>query len=286
MQGAGFMTLSRLRRGPLAATATATAAAAFLALSAPTAQAFYVENHERVTGDALTPVGVDNTALNQILVGPPPGAGAVGSDAFFGDEFRHIDNAKNPADICARTTQAWNFFTPIVFNGAQATGPRGTDLVDGPGARAAFGGLAHALQDFYAHSNWVEENIAVGQPDRMPPPLMPNCDPASLPPGLHSGFFGLDLGNHEDPSSGCPPGGPPPGFAECHTTLNKDGISTSRGITPVPGWNMNYYDLAAQLATRATTDLYWQVRGLVVNNAGECVANNLFQADRHESCWR
>jgi hypothetical protein len=274
-----------MRRSLLAATATTTTVAAFFGLTTPSAQAFYIQNHERVTRDALTPVGVDNTAMLQILVGPAPGAGAVGSDAFFSDDFRHIDNAKNPAEICDRTKEAWNFFMPIVLSGAQATGPSGHDLVNGPAARAAFGGLAHALQDFYAHSNWVEDNIAEGQPERMPPPLMPKCDPASLPPGLHTGFFEVDLGSHEDPMSGCPPEGPQPGFAECHSVLNKDGPVTLRGITPVPGRNMNYYDLAALLATSATTDLYWQVRALVVNHAGECVANNLFQADRYESCW-
>jgi hypothetical protein len=123
---------------------------------------------------------------------------------------------------------------PIVLSGAKPTGKGGSDLVNGPAARAAFGGLAHALQDFYAHSNWVEDNIAVGQPDRMPPPLMPQCDPATLAAGLHTGFFSMDYSS-QFPLEGCPPGGPSPGFAECHSTLNKDGWDTPRGIVPVPG---------------------------------------------------
>ncbi len=272
---------------PVAASVTAIVAALF-GLPAPTADAFMVQNHDRVTRDALAPLGVDNSAMAQILVGPPPGAGAVGSDAFFSDEFRHIDNAKDPADICARTTQAWNFFTPLIIGGAVPSGPGGTDLVDGPQARAAFGGLAHAVQDFYAHSNWVEDNIAAGDLYRMPPPLMPTCDPATLPPGLHTGFFQLFPGtNHEDPLAGCPPGGPPPGFVECHSVLNKDTWNSPRGIIQVPGTNppINNFDLAMQLANRATVDLYWQVRNLVVSNAGECAANNLFQADLHAACW-
>jgi hypothetical protein len=258
--------------------------AAFFGLPTPSAVAFYIQNHERITRDALPPAEVDNTALGQILVGPPPGAGAVGSDAFFSDDFRHIDNAKNPAEICAATQQAWNFFTPIVLNGAQPAGPGGSDLVNGPAARAAFGGLAHALQDFYSHSNWVEDNVAIGQPDRMPPPLIPTCDQATLPAELHTGFFSMEF-SPQFPLEGCPPGGPPPGFAECHLTLNKDAWDTPRGILPVPGRPMNYFDLAAQLATRATTDLYRQVRGLVAHNGGDCAAGNLFQADRHEPCW-
>jgi hypothetical protein len=185
----------------------------------------YIQNHDRITRDALPPGEVDNAAMSQILVGPPPGAGAVGSDAFFNDEFRHIDNAKNPADICVSTQDAWNFFIPIVSSGAEPTGPGGRELVNGPAARAAFGGLAHALQDFYSHSNWVEDNIAVGQPERLAPPLLPTCDPAALPAGLHIGFFSMDFSS-QFPLEGCPPGGPPPDFAECHSTLNKDAWDT------------------------------------------------------------
>lgn len=266
--------------------------ALMVGMTAPAAWGFYVQNHESVTRHALPPDQVDHSALLQIMVGPPPGGGAVGSDAFATDEFRHIDNAANPFDVCVRVTDAWNFFTPIIFGGAQPAGPGGTELVDGPGARAAFGGLAHALQDFYSHTNWVEDNIAIGQPERPGPPLMPVCDPLTLPAGLHSGYFDLDL-HSDNPAEGCPVGGPPPPFAECHTVLNKDGPATARGSRKVPGLNMNYYDLAALLATRATTDLFWTVRGLVVSNAitanpgvdGECVAANLFQADRHAPCW-
>ena len=41
---------------------------------APSAQAFKIQNHGRVTRDALTPVGVDPATLGQIPVGPPPNA--------------------------------------------------------------------------------------------------------------------------------------------------------------------------------------------------------------------
>ena len=76
------------------------ATAAVLGALAPPAQAFQIQNHDRITRDALQPLGVDQAAIGQILVGPPPGAGAVGSDAFFADEFRHIDGANNPVEIC------------------------------------------------------------------------------------------------------------------------------------------------------------------------------------------
>src|ERR1700754_4756965 len=124
----------RSRLGPLAVIVAGAVVTALLAVPAPESQAFYIQNHERVTRDALVPVGVDNTAMNQILVGPPPGAGAVGSDSYFFDELPSIDDAKNPAEICARTEEAWNFFTPIVLKVAQPVGPNGGDLVDGTSA--------------------------------------------------------------------------------------------------------------------------------------------------------
>ena len=102
------MSLFRRPRLGLSVAVVVAAIAAVVGALAPPAHAFQIQNHERVTRDALTPVGVDPAALGQILVGPPPGAGAVGSDAFFADEFRHVDNANTPVDICARTQQAWN----------------------------------------------------------------------------------------------------------------------------------------------------------------------------------
>jgi hypothetical protein len=80
--------LRRSRLGRLGVIVASVVVTALLALPAPRSQAFYVQNHERITRAALAPVGVDDAAMNQILVGPPPGAGAVGSDAFFFDEFR------------------------------------------------------------------------------------------------------------------------------------------------------------------------------------------------------
>ncbi len=59
--------------------------------------------------------------------------------------------------------------------------------------------------------------------------------------------------------------------------MNKDGPNTQRGSQPVPGTTMNMYDLAAQLATTASTNLYTQLRGLVATTNGDNAANILFQ---------
>ncbi len=82
--------IRRSRPGLLAAFVASAVVTALLVLPAPKSQAFYIQDHERITRDPLAPVGVDNAAMNQILVGPPPGARAVGSDAFFSDGFRRV----------------------------------------------------------------------------------------------------------------------------------------------------------------------------------------------------
>ena len=119
----------------------------------------------------------------------------MGSDAFASDRWRHIDNAKNPADICARAQQAWNIFTHLILSGSQPVGPGATVLANGPAARAAFGGLAHSQQDFYAHSNWVEDNIAAGQLDRLAPSIFPTCNPGDFPADLPTGYFNMLFSN-------------------------------------------------------------------------------------------
>jgi hypothetical protein len=250
--------------------ATTTAVAAWFGLPAPHAHAFFIQNHETITRAALPQI--PNDIMLQILVGPPPGAGAVGTDAFFADEWRHLDNSKNPTDMCARAQQAWNTFDPIILSGSRVV--RG-GLADGPGARAAFGGLIHVQQDLYAHSNFVEDNVAAGNPNQLAPQIFPTCDPGAFPPDLHTGYFEPNA-NHEDPFSGCPAGGPPPGFEECHSTLNKDGPNALRGVQPAAGTNGNLYDLAAQLATTATTNLYTQMRSQITQTNGANAAQLLF----------
>lgn len=174
------MTLTR--RHPLGVLVAIVASlAAVASFGAPTAQAFYVKYHETITRNALPADQVSQLAVNQILIGPPPGGGAMGSDVFATDEFRHLDNSINPVDICNRARQAWDVFSPVVLSGSVLNG---NVEADGPGARAAFGALLHTQQDFYAHSNWVEENVAIGQLDRLAPPIFPTCNPADFPADL------------------------------------------------------------------------------------------------------
>lgn len=282
----------RLRRVSMALLAT-TALIGALCSASPVAQAFSIQDHANLTRGALPRDQVNEVAVLQILNGPPPGGGAMGSDAFATDQWRHIDNAKNPADVCARSQQAWNVLSPVILRGVRPIGPGANALLDGAGARAAFGGLAHAQQDFYAHSNWVESNIAAGQPERLAPPIFPACDPGAFPADLHTGYFNIVFAG-QSPLDGCPPGGPPPGFQECHSTLNKDTPNSARGRQPVPGTSMTIYQLAGRLATGATTNLYREVRGLIASTVsaqnpgvdGECVAAKVFRPDLLGPCAR
>jgi hypothetical protein len=268
------MTKSRRVRVGLSIWAVATTALATLCgFSAPKAQAFFIQNHEMITRNALPADQVNSDAMLQILVGPPPGGGAVGSDAFPTEDWRHLDNSITPADICARARIAWDVFSPVLLSGSQLAGG---GLANGPAARAAFGALLHTQQDLYSHSNWVEDNIAAGDLFRIAPQIFPTCNPADFPADLHTGFFNMDF-SQQFPLEGCPPGGPPPPFQECHLSLNKDGPDTQRGSQRVPGTNLNMFDLAAQLATTASTNLYTQLRGLVATTNGDNAANTLFQ---------
>jgi len=86
------MTSSRRLRLALVVIAATTLVGGLCGWPAPNAQAFFIQNHERITRDALPADQVNDIAMLQILNGPPPGAGAVGSDAFPTDQWRHIDN--------------------------------------------------------------------------------------------------------------------------------------------------------------------------------------------------
>jgi hypothetical protein len=268
------MTLSRRHPlGVLVVVVAGLAAVASLVVFAPRAQAFYVKYHETTTRNALPADQVSQLAVNQILLGLPPGGGAMGSDAFATDEFRHLDNSINPVDICSRAQQAWDVFSPVVLGGSVLNG--GVEA-DGPAARAAFGALLHTQQDFYAHSSWVEENVAIGQLDRIAPAIFPTCNPADFPADLHTGYYSINFAQ-QFPLEGCPAGGPPPGFQECHTVLNKDGPHTLRGSQVIPGTTQTMYAVASTLATRASTDLFFMVRDWVAAANGQDAAVQLFQ---------
>lgn len=178
----------------------------------------------------------------------------------------HFDNARNATAVC----RLWNqgvkvWFGEVVKNSAPTADKR--DLSDRKAALEAFGRVAHAVEDFYAHSNMVEISVESGfQPDPM---LLvgDRCDPTAFPSGIQSGFFDSGLwlrqrvSHPTDPNAatGCPETGPPAGFEFCHygprgaksDGLNKDSAQSPEGAR-IDSQGRSYFALAQQLASAAT----------------------------------
>ncbi len=130
-------------------------------------------------------------------------------------------------------------------------------------ALAEFGRATHALADFYSHTNWIELAVAKGETPQLAPLLGDSCEPGRLPPGLQSGYFSLRYG-----LGGCPHGGPPPGFAYCHSTLNKDAPKRGHGAErPAPG-GPTYHEIAVQLAVESTRAA-WETLAVCIREAHE-----------------
>jgi hypothetical protein len=164
----------------------------------------------------------------------------------------HFDSAPDPRALCLlwqRGLHTW------LSHAVELSAPHDAAtlrLVDRSGALAAFGRVTHALADFYSHTNWIELAVAHGEPPQSAPLLGDECDPALLPAGLQSGYFSLRYG-----LSGCPRGGPPPGFAYCHAQLNKDAPTRGHGAERHAPGGSTYHEMAVRLAidsTRAAWD--------------------------------
>jgi hypothetical protein len=213
--------------------------------------------HEQILRSTVRPrVGV--MPFDQILGTFPSGLGNLGSDRHQFDDFRHFDSAPSRQTVCDRANAAWSKFSGEIRGLVQPQNAPEYDQIGGlADARSSFGALTHALQDFYAHSNWIELHLAAGQPPPIATALFPNCVPTALPAGLETGYFDLSHG-----LSGCPYSPlndawiPPAGFSFCHETLNKDSDQTRHGRELVPGTNTTYHAIAVQLATDHTLALY------------------------------
>ena len=100
-----------------------------------------------------------------------------------------------------------------------------------------FGTMIHTVQDFYAHSNWVELQVA-----QSPVPVW-DLVLTSLPASIVSGTFFLDSPKE------CGPGAP------THAQLNKDSPDSEEGqktVTSGPNQGKTLFDLAFAAALDAT----------------------------------
>ncbi len=111
-----------------------------------------------------------------------------------------------------------------------------------------FGTMIHTVQDFYAHSNWIE--LHVGQ---SPIPVW-DLVLTSLPAGIVSGTFVLDYPKE------CGPDAP------THSQLNKDGPDSEEGRKTVPsGPNQakSLFELAFAAALDATKVQFAQLEAVI-----------------------
>ncbi len=180
------------------------------------------------------------------------------SDAHQLDFERHFDNARNPAEICARWTRGLNTYMDRAITLSRPIGVEKRELEDRDQALDEFGKVTHALQDFYSHTNWIElhEGTHGSAPLSIPeaPILAQICSPSALPPELHSGYFDATSVSR---GIGCDASALAAGW-ECHTTLNKDTAAKPRGGKQYGSGPGNHHLVANALAQRATESA-WQV---------------------------
>jgi hypothetical protein len=102
---------------------------------------------------------------------------------------------------------------------------------------SVFGAMIHTVQDFYAHSNWIELHE-----NQSPVPIW-NLNLNSLPMDIVSGTF------EQDNPKKCGPNAP------THTQLNKDSPTSENGRKTVlsgPNQGKTLFDLAFASAVQAT----------------------------------
>lgn len=258
------------------------------ALAATPAFAFKLPPHEEIVRTSLTPAGVPPAVLDTVVGSLASGRGNLGSDRHQADAFRHFDNAPDPATVCTRAEEAWARFYGEIRSSVRP----GTVSESASGgiekARESFGALTHSVQDFYAHSNWIEIFLAENVDPPLADTLFPSCDASALPQELETGYYAFELNNW----GGCPAGGPPPPHKFCHEALNKDNDSSIEGGKTALPQGITYHQLAVQLAAVHTNELYQIVTTSLARDWAndfpeadvECLISQVFQ-DTKEPCW-
>jgi hypothetical protein len=233
------------------------------------ARAFELSVHERIVRQALAGQ-VEPWALDRVV------AGNEESDLHQFAPERHFDNATGPGDICTRWQDGVRTFLDRAVTYTGPADDRATVLTDREGALRSFGEMSHALQDFYAHSNWIELQFAAGQsPGKASALVAQECDAARLPAALQTGYF--NLGNGPD---GCPSTGPlgtgapapPAPFSACHEQLAKDHPDKGHGADKALD-GRTFHDIAVALATQSTTDAWELLHAGVVERYTDATMN-------------
>jgi len=179
----------------------------------------------------------------------------VASDLDQLSSERHFDNIDNRQKLCKLWQKGFNSYMEKALALSAPSGGAAVFPKDRKGALSAFGQASHALADFYAHTNWVELNLAQGDTEKLAPLFGPACHPEDFPSGLQSGYFNIIYG-----LKGCPNVNgvykPPGGFGYCHETLNKDHPDKGHGAELSAPGGPSYHEIAMRLAVLATQSLW------------------------------
>ena len=189
-----------MRRSLIAALTIITA----LGLSAVPAGAFDTGPHASITIDATMRAGFNRNAANALqvenwLTDYYTSTPTIGSAAQCDLEKLHFDDVFSDVDV----SNYWKTFTANSRAAIQQSEKDG-DIVE---FYVALGIALHVVQDFYTHSNWVEQNGAAGQYktsswfDQTPPTGVftgwyKNC--LNIPQGTHVPHGGYTWGMNHD----------------------------------------------------------------------------------------
>ena len=201
----------------------------------------------------------------------------VASDLDQLSSERHFDNIDNRQKLCTLWQKGFNAYMEKAL---ALSAPKGGPSIvpkNRKGALSAFGQASHAMADFYAHSNWVELNLALGDTEKLAPLFGPECRPQDFPESLQSGYYNIIYGpkgcSHQDGVFQ-----PPDGFNHCHETLNKDRPDKGHGAELSAPGGPTYHEIAMHLAVLATQKLWQTFQERLVSRYGHDTGEKLFSA--------
>jgi hypothetical protein len=153
---------------------------------------------------------------------------------YFDEHRRHFDSSFFPEGI-DYVNNEWNYIK---------------NTTDRTGALLIFGRILHTIEDFYAHSNWIELNL-----QQSPIPTWNVSLP--MPNGLFSGYW-----PDANPASSKIPGAPN------HDQSNKDepqSITGKKIVSSGPNKGKTYFQLARETAIRACQEQYQKLTLVLPN---------------------
>lgn len=237
------------------------------------------ESHQSITEDAIKAIDVEFFSINKLTNSMKKAMEEMATanaktddfEGFSGSE-RHQAEAHFDGEEFGASQERIK-----VFMGTAITALGENDVKR---ARSLVGRALHTLQDFYAHSNWIElgnsnPNKKLTSPNQFEnQPLKStmtctdctrttclNCDNTLTTTELTSGYYGGDKINNrklDKPSHKCSHGGPGDSTAKglLGSGINKDSLDCA--LSP----HELLHPQAAGVATEATKDFFRQMRDL------------------------